>query len=359
VLVQLMLAEQVPVRHAEGRIHGFLVLRDLDDHILASGEVTQLANGNRVSIELRFHFKDGSIHEETAVFSQRRTFQLLPYHLVQKGRAFQHPIDMSLNAPTGQVIIHYADDEGTEKTITDRLKLPADLANGIGTTLLSDIDPKAPKTTLSMLVATPKPRLVKLEISPTGEDSFSIGGVAAKALVYTVKVDIGGISGVIAPIFGKQPPDTHIWMVGGRAPGFLKIGRAPIPGRPCLAHRNGKSCMAEGRLRAKAVTRPGFPAASAPVFGYRHNFAGLSRTVRGAAALRHDQGGSGSSKNGHRRDSLPIFQNANQRPNAALSGDAAAPEKVDQQRNHGYYQQNVDQPAGSMECKKSQQPQDK
>jgi hypothetical protein len=55
-----------------------------------------------------------------------------------------------------------------------------------------------------------------------GEDSFSIGGVAAKAMIYTVKVDIGGISGVIAPIIGKQPPDTHIWMVGGSAPGFLK-----------------------------------------------------------------------------------------------------------------------------------------
>jgi hypothetical protein len=39
---------------------------------------------------------------------------------------------------------------------------------------------------------------------------------------YAVKVDIGGISGVIAPIIGRQPPDTHVWMVGGRAPGFLK-----------------------------------------------------------------------------------------------------------------------------------------
>lgn len=232
VLTHLLMAEQVPVRHAEGRIHGFLVLRDLDDNILASGQVTQLVNGNRVSTELRFHFKDGSIHEETAVFSQRRTFQLLTYHLVQKGRAFPRPIDMSLNASTGQVIVNYAEDDGKEKTITDRLKLPADLANGIVTTLLSDIDPKAPKTILSMLVATPKPRLVKLEASPTGEDSFSIGGVAAKAMVYTVKIDIGGISGVIAPIIGKQPPDTRIWMVGGRAPGFLKSEGPLFQGGP-------------------------------------------------------------------------------------------------------------------------------
>ena len=222
LLAPLLVAEQVLVRYLEGRIHGFVVLRDLDDNILASGELTQLANGSRITTELRFHFKDGSIHEETAVFSQRRTFQLLTYHLVQKGRVFKRETDLSLNASTGQTIVRYKDDDGNEKTISDRLQLPADLANGIVTTLMSDIDPKAPKTTVSMLVATPKPRLVKLEISPAGEDSFSIGGSAAKALRYVVKVDIGGISGVIAPIIGKQLPDTHIWMVDGRAPGFLK-----------------------------------------------------------------------------------------------------------------------------------------
>jgi hypothetical protein len=50
------------------------------------------------------------------------------------------------------------------------------------------------KTILSMLVATPKPRLVKLEISPLGEDSFTVGGSGEKATRYAVKVDIGGIS---------------------------------------------------------------------------------------------------------------------------------------------------------------------
>jgi hypothetical protein len=37
-------ADQVPVRHTEGLIHGFLVLRDLDDNILASGDLSQSAN---------------------------------------------------------------------------------------------------------------------------------------------------------------------------------------------------------------------------------------------------------------------------------------------------------------------------
>lgn len=220
-LLPLMAAE-VPVRHTEGRIHGFLILRDMEDNVLASGGLTQLANGNRVTAELSFHFKDGSVFEETAVFSQRRTFQLLTYHLVQTGKAFKRPTNMSVNVSTGQVTVRYTDDDGKEKTIAENMKLPADLANGIVPTLIGDLDPKAPKSTVSMLVSTPKPRLVKLEISPAGEDSFSIAGSVAKAMRYVVKTEIGGISGVIAPIVGKQPPDTHVWMVGGKAPGFVK-----------------------------------------------------------------------------------------------------------------------------------------
>jgi hypothetical protein len=211
----------VPVRHTEGLIHGFLVLRALNGDYLATGDLTQVANGERVTTELVFRFKDGSIHEETSVFSQRGIFRLLTYHLVQKGRAFKRPTDMTINASTGQVSIHYIDD-GQEKTVTDHLKLPVDVANGMVTTLMKHIDPKAAKTVVAIVASTPKPRLVKLAISPEGEDSFSVGGSEIKATRYVIKVEIGGISGVVAPVIGKQPPDTHVWMLGGKAPAFLK-----------------------------------------------------------------------------------------------------------------------------------------
>ncbi len=215
-------AEQIPVRHLEGRIHGFLVLRDMDDKLLASGSLQQLASGNRVTSELSFHFHDGSVHQETAVFSQSRVFRLLTYRLVQKGPTFKRPLEMSANTSSGQVTVKYTDEDGKEKTESEGLKLPPDLANGMVSMLLADVDPKAEQTVVSMVVATPKPRLVKLEISPAGADSFTVGGTTAKAARYVVKVNIGGISGVIAPLIGKQPPDTHVWMTGGKVPGFLK-----------------------------------------------------------------------------------------------------------------------------------------
>jgi hypothetical protein len=224
-------ADQIAVRHVEGRLHGFLVLRDMDNNILASGSLVQFTSGNRATAELTFHFKDDSLQQETAVYSQRQSFQLLSYHLIQKGRTFKHPVDLTLDTSTGQVIIH-TEDDGKAKTITEHMNLPPDLANGIVTTLLGDIDPKTSKTTLSMLVATPKPRIVKLEITPAAEDSFTVAGYRYKATRYSVHVQIGGLSGVIAPIVGKQPPDTQVWIIGGKAPGFLKSEGPLFEGGP-------------------------------------------------------------------------------------------------------------------------------
>jgi hypothetical protein len=220
-------ADPVAVRHPEGLLHGFLTLSDLKDHILATGDLLQYVNGSRVTAELIFHFKDGSLHDETAVYSQRRIFQLIAYRLVQKGPAFKHSIDLSLNAASGLTTVQELGENGKAKTISDHLKLPSDLANGIFTTVLLDIDPSTPKTTLSMVVATPKPRLVKLVITPSPGDSFSLAGVSRKAICYDIKIDLGGVAGVVAPLVGKQPPDIRVWMIPGKAPGFLKM-EAPL-----------------------------------------------------------------------------------------------------------------------------------
>jgi hypothetical protein len=38
-----------------------------------------------------------------------------------------------------------------------------------------------------------------------------------------VKVKIGGIAGLVAPLVGKQPPDLHVWIKGGEVPAFVKF----------------------------------------------------------------------------------------------------------------------------------------
>jgi len=225
-------ADPVAVRHAEGLVHGFLSLRSLDGTMLASGDLIQNARGDRVTTRLVFRFKDGSTHDETAVFSQRGRFELLTDHLVQKGPSFERPMDMTIDRQSGKVTVRYKNEKGEEKTEAEQLELPNDLANGMIITLLKNVRGDALPPSVSFVAATPKPRLVKLKITAAGADSFSTAGVARKATHYVLKVDIGGIAGAVAPLVGKQPPDSHVWVLEGEAPAFVKSEAALFMGGP-------------------------------------------------------------------------------------------------------------------------------
>jgi len=215
-------AEQIAVRYSEGLVHGFLTLRTLDGDTIAEGDLSQVAHGERVTTRLTFHFKDGSLHEETAIYSQQRVFQLVKYQLIEKGPAFQHPVETSIDVPAGLVTVRTAGDDGKEKTISQHMNLPPDLTNGLTLTLLKNIRPRSSQTKLSMVAAAPRPRLVKLAITAQGEEPFSTAGAVRKAMHYLVKIEIGGAAGVIAPLIGKQPPDIHVWILLGDAPAFVR-----------------------------------------------------------------------------------------------------------------------------------------
>lgn len=210
------------VRHLEGLVHGFLALRSLQGEVLANGELIQNNLGDRVTIHLFFHFKDGSLNDETTVFSQRRTFRFLSDHLIQKGPAFKHPLDVIIDAAKLQVTVRYTGDEGKEKIVTEHIDVPPNLANGLAITLLKNLPPNAQRITIPYLTTTPKPRMVKLEISSEGEDTFAVGELSRKITHYLIKVQIGGVAGVVAPLVGKQPPDTHLWILGGNAPAWIR-----------------------------------------------------------------------------------------------------------------------------------------
>jgi hypothetical protein len=215
-------AESVRVHYQQGTMHGFLELRSEDGRVIASGELIQVALGDQVTARTLFRFNDGSIDDETAVFSQHRSFRLISYHHTQKGPFFPHPMDISIDPSKGQVTVRSAGKDGKQETNTSHLDLPPDLANGLVPVIVENISPDAPQTTVSMLVATPKPRLIKLVISPQGKDLFSIAWTSHQGAHFEIKINLGGVAGVMAPLVGKQPPNIQIWIVTGEAPTFVR-----------------------------------------------------------------------------------------------------------------------------------------
>ncbi len=73
---------------------------------------------------------------------------------------------------------------------------------------------------------------MNLEFTPAGEESFSTAATARKATHYEVKVHVPGVAGAVASLLGKIPPDSHVWVLSGEAPAFVKAELALYPGGP-------------------------------------------------------------------------------------------------------------------------------
>lgn len=219
------------MRYSEGAVHGFLALRNMEGKLLASGDLTQIVRGARVISHLVFRFRDGSLDDETAVFTDRGCFRLISDRHIQKGPQFPKPMDVTINAASGRVTVHYKDN-GEDKVETERMDLPPDLANGAILDILKNIPQDAPETKLSWVAATPKPRLVKLSITPHPGEKFLIAGQPRKATRVEIKVEIGGLAGLIAPLIGKEPADTNVWISAGDVPTFVKSEGTQFLGGP-------------------------------------------------------------------------------------------------------------------------------
>ena len=243
---QSLRAEPVPVRHAEGIVHGFLVLRDLDGTALADGDLIQTSQGTRVTTRALFQFKDGSVHDETAVYSQRQ--QVSPAHLPSDPERadVQAPAGHALiDARNRRVTVQYADEDGRPRTAGEQMELPPDLANGL---VLTAAEERRARLAAEIAVVCGRDavaiRLIKLELSVAGRERFSVRLEGREATHYVLKPDIGGISGLLAPLVGKQPPDSAVWILEGDAPAFREVRAVAVSRRTDLAHRARESFLA-------------------------------------------------------------------------------------------------------------------
>ena len=223
-------AETIAVRHVQGSGHGFLVLRTLEGSLIATGDLTQMVTGgNRIKTHLVFRFKDGSVDDESAVFTQRGDFRLLSDHHIQSGPSYPHPIDLKIDASGGRAVCQSGDDAKPESISFHSVP---DLYNGMLITVLTNLPRDFGETDISYIAATPKPRMIRMKFVSEGGEPVRIGFETRKATRYTAKISLGGIIGVVTPLVGMQPPDSHVWILEGDAPTLLKFEGPLYEGGP-------------------------------------------------------------------------------------------------------------------------------
>jgi hypothetical protein len=211
----------IPIRFADGPSHGFLVLKNEEGKVLASGELLQLTKGHHLWSKMTFRFRDGSLDDETTTFTQDSEFHLLSDHHVQKGPSFPHPIDVAIDVRNGTIT---RKSEGPEngKVEVDRIDMPADLSNGLLLDMIKNLPAESSETKISMIVAASKPRVIKLLIQPEQEERFYVAGVAHRAKKYVIKIELGGIAGAVAPVIGQKPHASQVWIAAVAPPTMLK-----------------------------------------------------------------------------------------------------------------------------------------
>lgn len=225
--------DQVAVHFPQGSANGLLLVRSVNGKVIGNGDLTETVHGDRVTCKFALRFDDGSQYEETTEFSEDGKFRVLTYHMIQKGPSFRQAIDMTMDAEKGNVSVTTTDDNGKKNSWSRQMKIPADVANGIVPFLASNLTPSEPKATVSMVAATPKPRLVQLTIIPEGVESFPLDGAKIEATRYAVKVDLRGVIGPVAKVTGRQPPDTILWVLRGKVPTFLMAQETFVDGPVC------------------------------------------------------------------------------------------------------------------------------
>jgi hypothetical protein len=216
-------AASVPVRFAEGSLHGFLVLSTPEDVLIASGDLLQVGRGGEVKSRLVFHFKDGSVFDETVVFTQRNVFSMQSYHLVQRGPVFPEDTEISLERASGKYhVITRARKDGREKVLAGTLDLPPDTYNGMVLTVVKNL-PGGAGETVHMVAFTPAPKIIKLKLAPAGEHKILVGGSEKTATRYVLKPMLGTWLKLFASLLGRIPPDNHAWIVTADVPAFVKF----------------------------------------------------------------------------------------------------------------------------------------
>jgi hypothetical protein len=216
-------AEQISVRHIQCPMHRFMVARSEDGKTIASGEFSQIVQGDEVTMRLTYRFVDGSIDDETTTYRQQGTFRLIRNHHIEQGPFFAKPIDFAVEAATGIVTSRTIDKNGRVHVESKHMNLPDDLANGFVGTLLLNVPPNTAPFRAGMLAPVGGGRLIRLLISPEDEQTVHLAGQTLKAAVFRIHPELGGIVGVIAKLLGLQPKDVTVWVLEGEEPAVAVI----------------------------------------------------------------------------------------------------------------------------------------
>ncbi len=228
----VLTAAPVSVRFGEGATRGFLMLRNTEGILLAQGDLLQNYRSGIVESRMVFRFKDGSVYDETVLFTQQSVFTMQNYRLAQRGPAFAEDMEISLERGSGKYRVKTKPRKGgREEVLEGILTQPPDLYNGMVLTIAKNL-PKGTSETIHIVAFTPSPRLIQLKLVPAGEHKVLVGELTKTAVHYVLKPQLGIWLKLFATLLGRVPPDNHAWIIAEETPAFVRFEGSLHPTGP-------------------------------------------------------------------------------------------------------------------------------
>jgi hypothetical protein len=208
----------VAVRYQEGTVHGFLRLSSPGGEVFGHGDLFQIVKDGAIQSRMVFHLKN-SVFDERVTYTQDGVFRMRSYRLQQSGPLFDHDMDVTLSGSGAYTVKVKSRDDGKETIHEGKLDLPADVYNGLVTTIAKNLPSGG---NIHLVAFTPKPRIIDLEFEPAGMAEVVIGNHREKVQHLLVKPHLGLVMRSLAKLTGKSPPDGDLWIVREEVPAFVR-----------------------------------------------------------------------------------------------------------------------------------------
>jgi len=224
-------AEPVAVRHRQGLMHRYFLLKAPGGKVLAGGEEISYAEGDTVHSKLIFRFRDGSVDDEETVFTEVGAFHLLSEHHIQKGPSFPTPLDLIIDVPSKKVT-WLEQSRGGNRYRSQHVDFPTDLANGMVPLLVENFPLGAPEMKLSWVAIALRPLVVTLSVRPVGAQTVDPDGVAQRTIEYVIHPELHGLVSFLAPLVSRQPADLDMWVSDDASQSFVQMTGPFYQGAP-------------------------------------------------------------------------------------------------------------------------------
>ena len=172
---------------------------------------------------LVFRFLDGSLHDETVVFSQKPVLTLVSYTLVQQGPSFPLKLHASFERKTKSYTVRsQKEGQETEQVFVGELDLPPDVYNGLTVMVLKNLPPDRTET-IHIVAFMPEPELYEVEILAKGKETLRAGQLRKQVRQYELNPKLSTMTRFFAKLFGKTIPAYHVWILADDIPAFVRF----------------------------------------------------------------------------------------------------------------------------------------